>query len=119
MHVENYKEGSAYYWNIETFCNRYDLMKDLLKEDIQNLEKVMILWDKGMQILLGYAFYKLRPLTYLKGNKSVIKIVSSNGNVLGKLEANIKPHDENQNEYHKVPEQPSDLIGYTLFYKVS
>lgn len=28
--VENFEEGTVYFWDIETFYNRYDLMKDLL-----------------------------------------------------------------------------------------
>ena len=27
IRVENYEEGTVYYWNIETFQNRYDSMK--------------------------------------------------------------------------------------------
>jgi hypothetical protein len=26
LRVENYEEGTVYYWNIETFHNRYDLI---------------------------------------------------------------------------------------------
>ncbi len=29
IRVENYEEGSVYYWNTETFQNRYDMMKEL------------------------------------------------------------------------------------------
>jgi len=31
IRVENYEEGTVYYWSTETFYNRYDLMKDLLQ----------------------------------------------------------------------------------------
>ena len=26
LRIENYEEGTVYYWNIETFHNRYDLI---------------------------------------------------------------------------------------------
>ena len=29
IRVENYEEGTVYYWSTETFQNRYDMMKDL------------------------------------------------------------------------------------------
>ena len=66
IRVENYEEGTVYYWNTETFHNRYDLMKELFNKfndddlDIQNLKKEDDpLWDEGKPVLLGYAFYKL------------------------------------------------------------
>jgi hypothetical protein len=87
--------------------------------DIQNLKKEDDpLWDEGKPVLLGYAFYKLEPVAYLMDNQSIISIVSPNGNVVGKIEVNIIPHDENGNEYDEVPEVPSELIGQSLLYKV-
>jgi hypothetical protein len=87
--------------------------------DIQNLKKEDDpLWDEGKPILLGYAFYKLEPVSYLMSNQSVISIVSPNGNIVGKIEVDIIPHDENGNEYDEVPETPSELIGQSLLYKV-
>ena len=125
IRVENYEEGTVYYWNTETFHNRYDLMKELFNKfndddlDIQNLKKEDDpLWDEGKPILLGYAFYKLEPVSYLMSNQSVISIVSPNGNIVGKIEVDIIPHDENGNEYDEVPETPSELIGQSLLYKV-
>ena len=32
IRVENYEEGTVYYWNTETFYNRYDLMKELFNK---------------------------------------------------------------------------------------
>ena len=125
IRVENYEEGTVYYWNTETFHNRYDLMKELFNKfndddlDIQNLKKEEDpLWDEGKPVLLGYAFYKLEPVSYLMSNQSVISIVSPNGSVVGKIEVDIIPHDENGNEYDEVPEVPSELIGQSLLYKV-
>ena len=125
IRVENYEEGTVYYWNTETFHNRYDLMKELFNKfndeelDIQNIQKEEDpLWDEGKPILLGYSFYKLEPVAYLMSNKSNLPILSPIGNIMGILEMDVIPHDENGNEYEEVPELPSELIGQSLLYKV-
>ena len=126
IRVENNEEGTVYYWNTETFHNRYDLMKELFNKfndedlDIQNLKKEDDpLWDEGKPVLLGYAFYRLEPVSYLMSNQSLISVVSPNGEVVGKIEVDVIPHDENGNEYDEVPETPTELIGQTLLYKVA
>jgi len=125
VRVENYEEGTVYYWTTETFYNRYDLMKELFNKfndeelDIQNIQKEEDpLWDEGKPILLGYSFYKLEPVAYLMSNESALPILSPIGNIMGKLEMDIIPHDENGKEYEDVPELPSELIGQSLLYKV-
>ena len=68
--VENYEEGTVYYWNLETFYNRYKLFEELYKifEDgeISTIfsKEDDPLWDKPKHHLLGVAFYKLEPLCY-------------------------------------------------------
>ena len=81
LRIENYEEGTVYYWNTETFHNRYDLMKDLFNKyndeelDILNLKNEDDpLWDESKPNLLGYAFYKLEPICYLMSNESEIRI---------------------------------------------
>jgi len=125
IRVENYEEGTVYYWNAETFYNRYDLMKELFNKfndeelDIQNIKKEEDpLWDEGKPILLGYSFYKLEPVAYLMSNESELPILSPIGDIMGKLEMDIVPHDENGKEFEEVPELPSELIGQRLLYKV-
>jgi hypothetical protein len=76
------------------------------------------LWDEPTHSLLGYAFYKLEPVAYLMSNPSTISIISPIGNVMGQLEVDIIPHDENDMEYDEVPESPSELIGQSLCFKV-
>ena len=126
IRVENYEEGTVYYWNTETFHNRYDLMKELFNKfndeelDIQNIKNEDDpLWDEGKPILLGYVFYKLEPVAYLLSNKSLLPILSPDGNVMGKLEMDIIPHNENGQEFEDVPDIPSELIGQSLFYKIN
>jgi len=126
IRVENYEEGTVYYWTSETFHNRFDLMNDLFERFYDNdLEIANIpqeedpLWDEPTHSLLGYAFYKLEPVAYLMSNPSSVSIISPIGNVMGQLEVDIIPHDENGNEYDEVPESPSELIGQSLSLKVS
>ena len=126
IRVENYEEGTVYYWSTETFHNRYDLMKELFNKfndddlDLQNLKKEDDpLWDEAKPVLLGYAFYRLEPVSYLMANESQISVVSPNGDVVGQITVDIIPHDENGYEYEEVPESPSELIGQTLYYKVA
>ena len=126
IRVENYEEGTVYYWSTETFHNRYDLMKDLWNQfndeelDIQNLTREDDpLWDEAKPVLLGYAFYLLEPVSYLMSNESQINIVSPNGEAVGKIEVDVIPHDEFGNEFEDVPETPNELIGQTLLYKVA
>jgi hypothetical protein len=125
IRVENYEEGTVYYWTPETFHNRFDLMNDLFERFYDNeLELSTItkeddpLWDEPTHSLLGYAFYKLEPIVYLMSNPSSVSIISPNGTVMGQLDVDIIPHDENDNEYDEVPESPSELIGQSLCFKV-
>jgi hypothetical protein len=125
IRVENYEEGTVYYWTPDIFHNRYDLMKELFNKfndeelDLENLKNEDDpLWDEAKPVLIGYSFYKLEPLSYLIGNQSEIAIISPNGNMIGKLEVDVAPHDEDGNEFDEVPETPSELIGQCLQYKV-
>ena len=125
IRVENYEEGTVYYWTPETFHNRYDLMKELFDRftdedlDLTNLSKEEDpLWDEPKPELLGFAFYKLEPVVYLMENPSESSIISLKGNPVGKISLNIIPVDENGNEFDEVPDEPIDLIGQNLLYKV-
>ena len=125
IRVENYEEGQVYYWTTETFINRYDSMKALFNKfnedelDIQNIKKEDDpLWQESKPYLIGCAFYRLEPLAYLMNNASDIPILSPEGDILGQLELDIIPHDEENNLFEEIPEFPSDLIGQKLLYKV-
>ena len=125
IRVENYEEGTVYYWNTETFQNRYDLMKELFNKyneeelELQNLKKEEDpLWDEGKPLLLGYAFYRLEPVAYLMSNQRTIPIISPKGDIMGSIDVDIIPHDDKGKEFEEVPEIPSELIGQKLLYKV-
>ena len=124
--IENYEENSVYYWDLETFHNRYDLTKDLFNKymdedyDINNLPKEDDpLWDEQDESLLGYAFFKLEPLGYLISTKNELNIINPyNGVIMGLLEVEIIPHDEKNNEFDEVLDSPYDLVGQNLLYKI-
>jgi kinesin family member 13 len=125
IRVENYEEGTVYYWNTETFQNRYDLMKELFDRfndedfDIFNLKNEDDpIWDEPKPTLLGYTFYKLEPLAYLMSNPTTSSIISPNGLQMGSLNIDIIPHDDDNNEYEEIPEDPSELIGQPLNFRV-
>ncbi len=127
IRVENYEEGTVYYWSTDTFHNRYDLMNELFnkynddeKFDIFSIKNTDDpLWDESKPSLLGYSFYKLEPIAYLMSNESTLSIISSDAKIMGQIVIDVVPVDDNGNEFDEVPDDPlSDLIGQSLFYKV-
>ena len=124
--IENYEDGTVYYWNMETFHNRFDLTRELFNKymdedyDIYSLPKEDDpLWDEQDESLLGYAFFKLEPLAYLIAAKNELNIINPyNGNLMGLIEIEIIPHDEKNNEFDEVLESPFDLVGQNLLYKI-
>ena len=126
IRVENYEEGTVYYWNPETFHNRFDLIRELFDKymdedfDINSLSKEDDpLWDEPEDALLGYAFYKLEPVAYLMSNRTELSIINPHtGKLMGYIEIDIIPHDINNFEFDEVPENPNELIGQSLYYKV-
>ena len=125
IRVENYEEGAIYYRNPDIFYNRYDLMNDTpnkfndAKLDLQNLKNEDDpLWNEAKPVLIGCSFYKLEPLSYLIVNQSELAIISPNGNMIEKLEADAVPHDKDGNEFNEVPKTPSEVIGQCLQHKV-
>ena len=124
--MENYEEGTVYYWNMETFHNRYDFTKELFNKymeedyDINTLTKEDDpLWDEQDESLMGYAFFKLEPISYLIATKNELNIINPyNGKSMGLIDIEIIPHDEKNNEFDEVPESPYDLVGQNLLYKI-
>lgn len=125
IRVENYEQGSVYYWTIETFQNRYDLMKQIFDKyqvedfDIFNLTNDEDpLWDEHKPILVGHAFYKLEALAYLISNPSNPNIVSPYGECHGTLIVDILPFDEDGKEFEDCPEDIQDLVGTPINFDV-
>ncbi len=77
------------------------------------------LWDEPSKSLLGYCFYKLEPVAYLMNNPVKISIISPNGSTVGNLFCDVIAHDEHNNEYEEVPDNPIDLLGKSLYFRVN
>ena len=82
IRVENYEEGNVYYWTPDTFHDRYDSLKELYNKymeenfDLASLPKEEDpLIDTPHKSLLGYAFYKLEPVSFLMNNCTSIPII--------------------------------------------
>lgn len=126
IRVENLEEGSVYYWNLETFQNRYDMTKELFDryQDEVNFDPSDLpreedpLWDEQVPVLIGYCFYKLEPVSYLISNPSTLSIISTRGQWEGSLEMDIYPHDEDGNEFDEVPDDPMELLGQPVNFRV-
>jgi len=125
IRVENFEEGTVYYWNTETFYNRYDMMKDLFdKYQDEDLDLVNLkheedpLWDEHKPTLLGFSVYKLEPLAYLMNNPTTSTLISPNGNTVGSIVYDIIPIDDEGNLHEEIPDDPNELIGQPLNFKV-
>jgi hypothetical protein len=87
--------------------------------DIQNLKKEDDpLWDEPKAVCIGEAFYKLEPLAYLLNNPVKTAIISNTGNCLGYIKLDIFPHDDDGQEFEEIPEDPHELVGQPLNFKV-
>ena len=125
IRIENFEEGYVYYWPINTFYNRYDIMKDMFNKfedgdlDLFSLKNEDDpLYEKESSTILGYSFFKLESIAYLMSNESTVAIINPSGSIVGYLTMDIIPIDENGNEFEEIPEDPFILIGQSLKYKI-
>jgi hypothetical protein len=125
IRIENFEEGYVYYWPINTFYNRYDIMKDMFNKfedgdlDLFSLKNEDDpLYEKESSTILGYSFFKLESVAYLMSNESNVGIINPSGIVVGNLTMDIIPIDENGNEFEEIPDDPFILIGQSLKYKI-
>ena len=125
IRIENFEEGYVYYWPINTFYNRYDIMKDMFNKfedgdlDLFSLKNEDDpLYEKESSTILGYSFFKLESVAYLMSNESNVGIINPSGIVVGSLIMDIIPIDENGNEFEEIPDDPFILIGQSLKYKI-
>lgn len=51
-------------------------------------------------------------------NPLKVSIISYNGNCVGSLFCDVIAHDENNEEYEEIPEDPIELIGKSLYFTV-
>jgi len=65
-------------------------------------------------LLMGQAYYGLKSLSYLIDSPMTVSIVGSNSGIMGKLEVNVIPVDEDgESEVpdERIPEAPEELEG--------
>ena len=51
-------------------------------------------------------------------NPITVSIISYNGNCVGELFCDVIAHDENNEEYEEIPEDPMELLGKSLYFTV-
>ena len=51
-------------------------------------------------------------------NPFTCHIISTHGLCVGSLSCDIIPHDEDNNEFDEIPDDPNELIGQPLSFKV-
>ena len=125
IRVENYEEGNVYYWTPDTFHDRYDSLKELYNKymeenyDLSKLPKEEDpLIDTPHKSLLGYAFYKLEPVSFLMSNCTSIPIIAVNGDLQGTIVIDVVPVDKEGNQFKDIPKDPKELVGQSLNFYV-
>ncbi len=77
--------------------------------------------DQIEPLLIGQAFYKLEPLAYMIDNPVTISIISPTSQVIGRLDINIVPVDqdgESDIPDDLIPDSPQELIGQRMDFIV-
>ena len=125
IRVENYEQGNVYYWTPDTFHDRYDSLKELYNKYIEesfDISKIPNeedpLYDTPNKSLLGYAFYKLEPVSFLMNNCTSIPIIAVNGDLQGTIVIDVVPTDREGNVFKDIPKDPNELIGQSLNFYV-
>jgi hypothetical protein len=57
-------------------------------------------------------------MAYLMRNPFTCSIISHNGYSVGCLNCDIIPHDDDGNEFDEIPDNPEELIGQPISYKI-
>jgi len=127
--VMNYEEGTTYFWNVDKFMNRLDMIKELVniyyeKGSIDPIPKDDDpFWDPPEPVLVGQGYYNLKPLSYLIDNPCTITLIGGGKDEgqMGKLEIDIVPTDESgdyEPPEHLLTDDPKDLIGQRIDFIV-
>lgn len=127
IQVLNFDNDSVLIWSTKKFFDKLEMMKDVINsyqdtgavQELDPEEDPFV--DPVEPLLLGQVYYKLEPLAYLIDNPSTISIIGQNLQVMGKLECNIIPCDEDESEDipdELIPEEPEDLIGKRIDFIV-
>lgn len=123
--VENYEKGEMYYWSVDTFNNRYDMLKELYEDNEEEFDqgkKVDTpqeedpLFDEPKQSLVGYSFLSLQSFAYFYPHSITIPIFSAaNGHKNGEIAVTMNPLDEEGKLIRKAVADPANqLLGKFL-----
>ena len=101
--VENFDNDSIYIWDMKKFLDKLEMIKDMINTVQDNgtlaADNEDPFEDEKEPILIGQAYYKLEPLPYLIDNPMTLSIMGTSFSsyeqvIMGKLEVNIIPVDE-------------------------
>ena len=130
--VDNREKGYCYLWDLETFRNRYFIIKDhYFKSEEEQTDLVYTtldedpFYDPPRHFTEGRAIMKLMNLAYLMDYKDVLELVGPEGN-FGSVEIELTPVDEDVQPYeddHPIFDEFVDdtnmLIGKPFNFEVS
>ena len=124
IEVMNYEYQLVYLWDMEKFENRLNMMREMMDEFRMTERYPQIspesdpYWDPPEEQLIGVAYYSLRPLGLLFDNPFDLRIVSTPGGEAGNLKVNIVPIDDFGSPLEDGPENPEELIGCVISFRV-
>lgn len=127
--VDNKEEGYSYMWEPGKFENRLFMIRDLVNEyfDTNQLPEVNQeedpFFDPPEAILIGRAYWHLKSLGYLMENPMDLKILGNErGDVCGTISVDVVPTDKtgvpDEAPEDILPDEPEDLIGQRIDFKV-
>lgn len=126
IQVENFDNDTVLLWSTKKFYDKLEMFKDTINTvqdsgttEIDQEEDPFI--EALQPIFLGQAYYRLEPLAFLIDNPSQVSIIGSNLQVMGKLEVNVMPIDEDgESEIaeDRIPDEPSELVGQRIDFVV-
>ena len=122
--VQNSDNGRIYEWSVKKFNEKLDEIKDKmdsLKDQAPGEDNEDPFDEEQEPILMGQAYYVLKSLAYLIDSPNTISIVGSNSGIMGKLDVNIVPVDEDgESEIsdEMIPDSPDELEGRRIDFIV-
>ncbi|CAG9328446.1 unnamed protein product [Blepharisma stoltei] len=118
VEVQNQDYGLIWLWDVEKFEDRLCMLREMLDEQTDPSPEEDPLWDPPEENILGKGYYSLKPLGLLFDNPFNILIISTSGGDAGLLKMNIVPTDEDGSMLDEGPENPEELIGSLINFRV-
>ena len=135
LKVDNHEDGYFYVWDVNKFTTRLDIMRNMLNEffDTQEMPNFADkacdpFWDEAEPILIGTSHFTLQSLAYALDNEAdqfifnLSSASASDEGMVGKLKVRYAPcdpsGDEENIEDDLLVEQPEELLGKEMYFKV-